>query len=168
MIKKLFNKSSSGVKTLFNKGAGDAKQLFTKATKIANQVNNGIDNGLNQASQIANQVNQGVNTGLNKASQVAKQVGKYADKAGLAVTALSPLLAPILGPEMLGAGALVSSVGNASRNAGNYANQAQQMRQKLSNNAQNMIQDAQNNKASLIQAIKPAEMMPEAPAINFA
>ena len=69
---------------------------------------------------------------------------------------------------MLGAGALISFIGNESRSAGNYANQAQQIRQKLSYNAQNMIQDAQNNKANFIQAVKPAEMMPEAPTINFA
>jgi phage-related protein len=161
MLKKLFNKGSSGVKNLFNKGAGDAKQLFNKASK-------GIDQGLNKASQIANQVDQGVNQGLNQAGKIANQVGNYAGKAGMALTALSPLLAPVLGPEMLGAGELISSVSNASKSAGGYINQGQQMRKNISGQAHSMIQDAQNAKHNLIQATKPPDLSQVAPAVNFA
>jgi hypothetical protein len=85
MIKRVFNKASSGVKTFFNKGAGDAKQYFSingPVAKIANQANNAID------------------TGLNKAGNIARQVGNYAGKAGMVLNSLTSLLAPMLGPEI--------------------------------------------------------------------
>ena len=132
MLKRFFNKTGSGVKTLFNKGSGDAKQLFSKATKVVNQVNNGID------------------TGLNKAGQISRQVGNYANKAGNIVSGLSPLLAPILGPEVLAVSPMLQGIGNTSKTAGDYVKQGQQM------------------KHNLIQATKPSQMMSEAPSVNFA
>jgi len=146
MIKRFFNKASSGVKTLFNKGAGDAKQSFSKngpVAKIANQANNAID------------------TGLNKAGNIARQVGNYAGKAGMVLNSLTPMLAPILGPEIAGVGGLLSSVGAASKTAGQYVNKAQHMKQ-------NLIEDAKNVRHNVIQAAKPTMDIIQQPAVNFA
>ena len=127
------------IKRLFNKAGSGVKTLFNKGAGDAKQL-------FTKATKVANQANNAIDSGLNKASGVVRQVGNYANRAGNIVSGLSPLLYP----EAMSAASMLQGVGSASKSATNLIKQGQQMKQ------------------NMIQAAKPAEMMQQEPAINFA